>query len=386
MSLSFKVEGVPISAKRDRAMFNSFAGNKSYILNDIGEKLKVTYSSNSFVVSLKTGEAVICGGSMVSDGTDTLTLNANESGYLVIEVNLIQTGSNVCQFKKVSQINQQNINDSGMIYDLPLYQFTTNSNGVSSMIDKREISISPLFEVELEIDELKNIKQNKLTAGDRITITGSNNRISSDNEFIAKNSTAEMGTLVNPNQSGVYYFNNIEDAPEGKFGVGIVLGSSISRPKQLFIRTGTKDSNEQFLYQRSYREGWGQWYKYCPVFTPVSLSANVTLRGDDVGWHEILRYEFPANSIHLVSYGGTFQANANGKVRAYCLDAEGTGQFNRAFSVSTSPQGNITPALNGFYIVDTITVPQKKTLCLYGYQDSGVDLNAYGSLQIMRVG
>ena len=142
MAVSFKVEDVNISAIRDRAMFDTFAGNSSYIIKDIGNELEVTYSANSFVVTLGTGEAVICGGSMVSEGVaNAITLGNAESGYVVIEIDLSQTGTNICQFKKVSSLVQTNINDGvNNVYDLPLYQYVTDNNGVQSMTDVRNIS------------------------------------------------------------------------------------------------------------------------------------------------------------------------------------------------------------------------------------------------------
>lgn len=144
MSITYKVEDVSISAVRDRAMFNTFAGNQSYVIANIGQELAVTYSDSSFIVELGTGEAVICGGSMVSEGNSTtLTLGQNQSGYLVIRIDLSQTGDNICKFDNVTSLVQQNINDgSEYIYDLPLYQYSTSANGVSKMTDVRNISAS----------------------------------------------------------------------------------------------------------------------------------------------------------------------------------------------------------------------------------------------------
>lgn len=144
MSLSYKVENVSISAVRDRAMFNTFAGNESYIVKGIGNEMAVTYNPSSFVVTLGTGEAVICGGSTTSEGeTNSLTLDANQEGYLVIEVNLALTGDNICQFKNVSTIVQGNINNgTDLIYDMPLYQYRTGASGVSTMTDMRKIIAS----------------------------------------------------------------------------------------------------------------------------------------------------------------------------------------------------------------------------------------------------
>ena len=144
MAVSYKVDGVNISSIRDRAMFDTFANHQSYIVKDIGDELAVTYTVGSFIVTLGTGEAVICGGSMLSEGaSNTLTLGANENGYIVIEIDLSQTGENVCQFAKVSNIVQANINDgTSTVYDLPLYEYSTSGSGISYLNDIRDIRSS----------------------------------------------------------------------------------------------------------------------------------------------------------------------------------------------------------------------------------------------------
>ena len=139
MSVSFKNDNVEISAIRDRAMFHTFAGNQSFVIKDIGDELAITHSSSSFVVSIGTGEAVICGGSTLVEGTNEITLNQNENGYIVIRVDLAQTGDNICQFKAVPSLVQENINDEGYIYDFPLGRYTTNGSGVNSFTDQRVI-------------------------------------------------------------------------------------------------------------------------------------------------------------------------------------------------------------------------------------------------------
>lgn len=140
MSISFKADNELITAIRDRAMFNTFAGNQSYVIKGIGDELKVTITPSTFNVSLGSGEAVICGGSTIIDSGNSLTLGANESGYLVIRVDLSQSQENICQFISVPTLIQQNINNGDdLIYDLPLYQYTTSVSAVSSLVDKRDI-------------------------------------------------------------------------------------------------------------------------------------------------------------------------------------------------------------------------------------------------------
>lgn len=162
MAVSFKVEDVNISAIRDRAMFDSFANNQSYVIKGIGDELSVDYSSQSFQVTLGSGEAVICGGSMTSEGTpDMITLGANESGYICIEVDLSQTGTNVCRFVNVAELTQENINDgSSMVYDFPLYQYTTTESGVQNMVDVRNVSASANGVIVVTTNSFNSLPQN----------------------------------------------------------------------------------------------------------------------------------------------------------------------------------------------------------------------------------
>ena len=140
MSFSFKADNELITAIRDRAMFNTFAGNHSYVIKGIGQELAVTVTPSTLNVSVGSGEAVICGGSTIIDSDNSLTLGANESGYLVIRIDLSQTQENICQFMKVPTLIQQNINNgTDLIYDLPLYQYTTNTSTVTSLVDIRSI-------------------------------------------------------------------------------------------------------------------------------------------------------------------------------------------------------------------------------------------------------
>lgn len=166
MSVNYKVENIEISAIRDRAMFNTFANNQSYIIKDIGDELAASYSANSFNVSLGNGEAVICGGSMLSSGVaDVITLGQNESGYIVIEIDLSQTGSNICRFTSVSSLTQQNINDGNeYVYDLPLYQYTTDTNGVQNMVDIRNILQRPIVNTNQIFNEQGTSFDNILNA------------------------------------------------------------------------------------------------------------------------------------------------------------------------------------------------------------------------------
>ena len=136
--ITFKVNDVEITAIRDRAMFNTFANNTSYIIDGIGDEFSAIYNYNSLNVEIGSGEAVICGGSCSGNENDTITLGANESGYIVIRIDLTQSTDNVARIYKTPTLSQENINDgNGVLYDFPLYYYITGSGTLSSIEDRR---------------------------------------------------------------------------------------------------------------------------------------------------------------------------------------------------------------------------------------------------------
>ena len=251
MSVSFKVENVEISAVRDRAMFNTFAGNRSYVIKGIGDELAVETSSNSFVATLGTGEAVICGGSMLSEGQETtLTLGENESGYIVIEIDLSQTGSNICQFKNVETLVQGDINSGNdYIYDLPLYEYTTNGNGVSSITDVRTLIDSANGGI-LSINGLQPNENGDINVFDGAT----NRKINTDLNTIDVPGVYYVGT----NDAEAHHFPN--DCVNGILLV--MSGDTLTNLRQVFFRRGTFNNNDYQIFNRQIYVGerYGNWY------------------------------------------------------------------------------------------------------------------------------
>lgn len=204
MSLSFKTDNVEISAVRDRIMFRSFTNWEDYIIRNIGDEFELTYSSSSLVVSMGTGEAVICGGSTIAEGTNEITLGANEEGYIVIRVDLAQIGNNICQLKKVPEYIHEDINQGGLIRDLELAYYRTNTNGVTVLTDLRNILGTPLEEALLHIRLSSggvdvNRGQIEMNNGDNIKIenvTNNSLKISSQNSAYALESSMPILSAI----------------------------------------------------------------------------------------------------------------------------------------------------------------------------------------------
>lgn len=132
--------GVEIPAEVDGALFNFLSGNTDYVIGGIGDEFGVTYSSGSLTVTLGTGIGVLCGRTVQeTDATTTLELPANSSGHIVIEFNKSLAEGSQVSLKVTSEVTREDINNTGTVADLELYEYVTNGNGVTSFIDKRNI-------------------------------------------------------------------------------------------------------------------------------------------------------------------------------------------------------------------------------------------------------
>ena len=146
-------DGVAIPANRDARMYNVFAAKQDFIIQDALDEFEVTYSASSFVITLGTGEGLLCGRHITNTTTATLTLSENDSGYIVLRADMSQAAGNRLSLMAVNSTYDEDINEDGGTYrDLVLGQYTTDANGVSSYTDLRNIKakISTLSYVVLE--------------------------------------------------------------------------------------------------------------------------------------------------------------------------------------------------------------------------------------------
>ena len=311
MAISFKVENVPISAVRDRAMFNTFANNQSYVIKDIGSELEVLSSAQSFIVQLGTGEAVICGGSMLSEGDENrITLGENESGYLVVRIDLAQTGTNVCRFMNVPSLIQGNINNgSDLIYDLPLYVYATDSSGVQNLNDIRTIKDSASI-AETTYDPLSVNAQSGIAvkqaidaldvttsgAGTNKTLTAlsqTDGKISAtfNNISITKSQVSDFPTSMTPTS---HTHGNITN--DGKLGSDVTKASG-----DKFVLTDSSDSNKI-------------------IRSNISLGTSTTTFLNNAG-----NWATPAGNFKGINQGSTLVNTTWGSNTTYTWSATGDG-------------------------------------------------------------
>lgn len=134
---------IVIPAQRDGALYNFLFGDQDYVFEGIGDEFEITPSSSSFLITLGTGEGVVCGRHVteetVNNANSMIQLEANSSGYVVIRVDLSRPQGTEAYLYATPTLSKQDLNNGGTVRDLLLYQYTTNSSGVSSFVDKRQI-------------------------------------------------------------------------------------------------------------------------------------------------------------------------------------------------------------------------------------------------------
>lgn len=135
---------VVIPAERDGALYNFFTGNQDYVIEGIGNEFAITPSASSYLITLGDGEGIVGGRHVtekLTDGANSMIqLEANSNGYVVIRVNLDNPVGTEARLYATNALVKEDLNSGGTIRDLPLYQYTTDGNGVSSFVDVRNLS------------------------------------------------------------------------------------------------------------------------------------------------------------------------------------------------------------------------------------------------------
>ena len=108
----------------------------------------LTATATGLNVYVAAGKALIQGRLVDNGQQEQLTVQANTTGYVVITIDLTQSNTaigtpgtgnylpinNQLRLEVVGNLNQQNLNDGGLIYTFPIYSYT--STGTSATLTK----------------------------------------------------------------------------------------------------------------------------------------------------------------------------------------------------------------------------------------------------------
>lgn len=142
---------VNITAQEDARLYDYLAGqNADYVIQGVGDSLAVSSTTTSLLVTLGSGEAVVQGRHLTNtDSTGVqLTLPQNTTAYLVLRLDLSQSLGNELSFISTPSIEDDDLNNAGVVRDLVLYQYITDANGVATLTDKRNFKTKIMQNVD----------------------------------------------------------------------------------------------------------------------------------------------------------------------------------------------------------------------------------------------
>ena len=143
MLQGFQFDKMQVYPTSDTSLYSFLGDERNVIIPNRGNEMNVT--TNELNITVDTGEALIQGRLVKITEPMSITIGANQSGYLVIEIDLSKantsTGTagqpdytpinNQLSLKFVTQLTQDNINDDGLLYHFNLGMVTSSTTNIS---------------------------------------------------------------------------------------------------------------------------------------------------------------------------------------------------------------------------------------------------------------
>ncbi|OIM56211.1 hypothetical protein, partial [Oenococcus oeni] len=133
-----------VSPANDAALYSAILNNTSGVLANRGNNFALTI--DGLVVSIDTGQAVIGGRLIEITALESVTVPANSSGSICLVVDLTKTNTvtgnagdttysvavnQVYTSAVTGSLTQDDLNDGGFIYELPLASFVSTATSVT---------------------------------------------------------------------------------------------------------------------------------------------------------------------------------------------------------------------------------------------------------------
>lgn len=157
------------------------------VIQGVGDEFTLNSSNSSLTVSFNAGSEAVIGGSFFKiTSTEYVSLTANATIYLCANINLSNANGMRGSFvqRTASNMYSENINGSGIQRDLLLYILTTDSNGVTTVTDRRTILSSSQISYNDLIDK-------PIIPGGTITSV----RVQGTSPVTSSENTAQTGSL-----------------------------------------------------------------------------------------------------------------------------------------------------------------------------------------------
>lgn len=134
---------VNIKSNQDAGLYHVLSGYTLHgIMSGVGNEMNVSFHGLRAI--LLDGQAYAYGHHITSDNATEKNMQANSSFKLVLRIDLTKPAGNEGSLETVSVLENENLLNGGLIYDIPLFDIITGSDSVTSSIDLRKIDTRKL--------------------------------------------------------------------------------------------------------------------------------------------------------------------------------------------------------------------------------------------------
>lgn len=139
----YQFDKMKVTPEADAMLYHALANRQNCVITGVGSDLSAT--ATGLNVYLNPGASIVCGRLLTVTNQETLTVQANTSGYICQTIDLTETNTatgtpgsgdyivanNQYRLEVVNELTQQDLMKDGQIYTFPLYSFVSNGTAVT---------------------------------------------------------------------------------------------------------------------------------------------------------------------------------------------------------------------------------------------------------------
>jgi len=139
----YQFDKMKVTPEADAMLYHALANRQNCVITGVGSDLSAT--ATGLNVYLNPGASIVCGRLLTVTNQETLTVQANTSGYICQTIDLTETNTatgtpgsgdyivanNQYRLEVVNELTQHDLMKDGQIYTFPLYSFVSNGTAVT---------------------------------------------------------------------------------------------------------------------------------------------------------------------------------------------------------------------------------------------------------------
>lgn len=160
----YQFDKMKVTPEADAMLYHSLGAKQNHVINGVGSNLSATATGLNIYVN--PGASVVFGRLLTVNDQESLTVQANTTGYVCQTIDLTETNTatgtpgsgdyatvnNQYRLEVVNELTQQDLLQDGQVYTFPLYTYT--ASGTSVTLKKVDKSFTEDVLTKTQADEL----------------------------------------------------------------------------------------------------------------------------------------------------------------------------------------------------------------------------------------